>query len=117
MDKMGLFSKKSEEEKENDEILKKLLGGFTANDAFKERLIKHGLDVNTPNTYYKKLLQDELKNNTLEKNNIEKRLDEILDLDVKTLYGKFKAFGIDTSNFKTQKDIDKFLDEINKKRN
>jgi len=112
---MGIFSRKTKEEKKNDEILKELLGGFTSNDAFKERLEKHGLNTYTANTYYKKVLQHELKTKKLKPKNIEKRLDELLDLDVELLYNKFKNFGLDTSRFKTQKDIDNVLKEIRSK--
>ncbi|MDD5960113.1 MAG: hypothetical protein PUC09_05635 [Methanobrevibacter wolinii] len=114
---MGIFSRKTEEEKKNDEILKELLGGFTSNDAFKEKLEKHELNPYTANTYYKKVLQHELKNKKLKPKNIEKRLDELLDLDVELLYNKFKNFGLDTSNFKTQKDIDNVLKELKSKAN
>ena len=55
---MGLFSKKSEEQKETENKIDELCGGFLGNDAFKRMLEKNNLEETTSNTYYKSILKN-----------------------------------------------------------
>ena len=115
---MGLFSKKSAEEKRAEDRIDELCGGFLPNDLFKNKLAINNLGENTPNSNYKKILKNEIKNNTLRYEDIEKRLDELLKLDADALNFKILIKGNDTSLFKTQQDINNFLgDKYTQKHN
>ena len=107
---MGLFSKKSDEEKAAENKIDELCGGFLGNDRFKMFLKKNNLDESTSNIFYKNILKNEIKNGTLNYEDIESRLDELMKLDVEALYKKiYKSHNLDTSSFKTQLDIDAYL--------
>ena len=107
---MGLFNKKSEEQKMAENRIDELCGGFLGNDNFKLKLKENNLDVTTANTYYKNILKDEIKNKTLDYMDIESRLDELMKLDVDALDNKIRRSNKqDTSLFKTQQDINDFL--------
>lgn len=105
---MGLFSKKSDQQKMAENKIDELCGGFLGNDVFKDMLEKNNLNKSTSNVYYKSVLKNEVKNNTLNYDGIEKRLDELMKLDVDALNNKIKNKE-DTSLFKTQQDINDFL--------
>lgn len=105
---MGLFSKKSDEQKRAENRIEELCGGFLGNDAFRYKLQENNLGESTSNTYYKSILKDEIKNQTLDYDDIEARLDELMKLDVDALNNKIK-YKQDTSLFKTQQDINDFL--------
>ena len=115
---MGLFSKKSAEVERAEERIKELCGGFLSNDKFQSKLAENNLGKSTPNSNYKSILQDEIKNNTLKYEDIEKRLDELMKLDVSALNFKIRMSKEDTSLFKTQQDINNFLgDKYTQKHN
>ena len=104
---MGLFNKKSDEQKMAENRINELCGGFLGNDRFKDMLEKNNLDNSTSNVFYKNVLKNEVKNNTLNYEDIENRLDELMKLDVGSL-DKIRHKD-DTSLFKTQQDINDFL--------
>ena len=107
---MGLFSKKSEEQKMAENRIDELCGGFLGNDNFKFKLKENNLEEQTSNLYYKKVLKNEFANRTLNFDDIEIRLDELMKLDVDALYNKIHiSQKQDTSFFKTQQDINDFL--------
>ena len=115
---MGLFSKKSAEVERAEERIKELCGGFLSNDKFQSKLAENNLGKSTSNSNYKSILQDEIKNNTLKYEDIEKRLDELMKLDVSALNFKIRMSKEDTSLFKTQQDINNFLgDKYTQKHN
>ena len=105
---MGLFSKKSDEQKRAENRIEELCGGFLGNDAFKYKLQQNNLEESTPNMNYKSVLKNEIGNETLDYDDIEARLDELMKLDVDVLNNKIK-YKQDTSLFKTQQDINDFL--------
>ena len=107
---MGLFSKKSEEQKRAEDKIDELCGGFLGNDTFNKKLEENGLEGSASNVYYKSVLKDEIKNNTLDYDDIESRLDELMKLDVDVLNNKIK-YKEDTSLFRTQQDINEFMGE------
>ncbi len=108
--KMGLFNKKSDEEKAAENKIDELCGGFLGNDRFKMFLKNNNLDETTANVFYKNILKNEIINETLNYEDIESRLDELMKLDVEALYKKiYKSHNLDTSSFKTQLDIDAYL--------
>ncbi len=106
---MGLFSKKTDEEKEFDARLKEICGGFVPNDFFVKKALDHNLSRTTTSVNYKNVLKSEFKNGSLETEDIEKRLDELLDLDIDTLFLKIVRNDIDSSRFHTQKEITEFM--------
>lgn len=107
---MGLFSKKSDEEKRAENRINELCGGFLGNDEFKFMLEKNNLDQSTSNLNYKSILKNEIKNKTLDYDDIASRLDELMKLDVSALDNKIRvSHKQDTSLFKTQQDITDFL--------
>ena len=105
---MGLFSKKKKKKKMAENRIDDLCGGFLGNDGFKELLEKNNLDESTSNINYKSILKNEVKNNTLDYEDIENRLAELMKLDVNALNNKIKNKE-DTSLFKTQQDINDYL--------
>lgn len=106
---MSVFDKKSSEYKLCEEKIKNLCGGFIPNDNFRNRACKYKSEDNPSNSYEKSILKHECKNQTLPFENIESRLNELLQLDAKTLDLKIRMEGMDTSKFKTQEDIEKFM--------
>ena len=74
---MGLFSKKSDEQKDAENKIDELYGGFLGNDRFKTFLKRNNLDETTANIFYKNILKNEIKNGTLNYEDIENRLDEL----------------------------------------
>lgn len=106
---MGLFNKKKTKEEER---VNELCGGFIGNKSFENKLINHNLDKNTSNGNYKAILNSEIKNEKLAYEDIEERLDELLELDIIALRNKILiSKKLDTSSFHTQEDID---DEMGK---
>jgi len=96
--------------KEFEKKLKELCGGTLPNDAFDERARKHGtltgIAGSPPhNSDYKDIMREEFYSGTLKIEDMEKRLDELFDLDVKTLNLKINKKNEDTSVFKTQEDL------------
>ena len=114
---MGLFSKKSEEQKEAEDKIDELCGGFLGNEKFQNKLEENNLEITTANGPYKNVLKDEIKNKTLDYIDIESRLDELMKLDAATLDHKIRIrHKQDTSLFKTQQDINEFMgDEYTEK--
>lgn len=109
---MGLFGKKSEEQKKAENKIGELCGGFLNNETFKNMLKRNNLDETTSNINYKSVLKNEIKNETLNYDDIERRLDELMKLDVVALDNKIRiSHKQDTSIFKTQQDINDFLGE------
>ena len=107
---MGLFSKKSDEQKKAEDKIDELCGGFLSNEKFKNKLKENNLDISTSNLSYKNVLKNEIKNKTLNYEDIESRLDELMNLDVDTLVNKIRIKNNqDTSLFKTQQDIQDFM--------
>lgn len=107
---MGLFNKKSDEQKRAENRINELCGGFLSNEKFKLKLEKNNLDENTSNLSYKNVLKNEIMNKTLDYNDIESRLEELMKLDVDALDNKIRiSHKQDTSLFKTQQDINDFL--------
>ena len=111
---MGLFSKKSSEDKEFENKLKGLCGGFTNNDVFKDKLKKHGLSLNTPNLQYKNILKNEYSLGKITINNVEERLDELLseNLSTKELVNKNSELGMEKAKIKKQPKIESKVEEI-----
>lgn len=102
---MGLFKKS-----EGDEKIKELCGGFICNDAFKMRASRFKSTDGLTNTYEKSILKNEYKNGTLSIEDMENRLDELLQMDCDALDRKIRILmDMDTSQFRTQDDIDEFL--------
>ena len=109
---MGLFSKKSEEQKRAEDKIDELCGGFLGNDNFNDLLEKNNLKGTISNLNFKSILKNEVKNKTLDYEDIENRLNELMKLDVATLDNKIRiSHKQDTSLFKTQQDINDFLGE------
>ena len=102
---MGLFKKS-----EGDEKIKELCGGFICNDAFKMRASRFKSTDGLTNTYEKSILKNEYQNGTLSIEDMENRLDELLQMDCDALDRKIRILmDIDTNQFRTQDDIDEFL--------
>ena len=107
---MGLFNKKSDEQKRAEDRIEELCGGFLANDAFTIKLKENNLKESTSNINYKNILKSEIENKTLNYEDIESRLDELMKLDVDALDNKIRRRQQkDTSLFKTQHDINDFM--------
>ena len=99
---MGLFSKKSEEQKRAEDKIDELCGGFLGNDNFNDLLEKNNLKGTISNLNFKSILKNEVKNKTLDYEDIENRLNELMKLDVATLDNKIRiSHKQDTSLFKT----------------
>lgn len=93
-----------------DQELEILCGGFLGNQTFKLKLLENGLDLSTPNTDYKHVLKQEVKNghiNFVEQ--LESRLDELLIMDVHTLRLNRNIQKIGTTQFRKQEDINEVL--------
>lgn len=107
---MGLFNKKSDNQKKAENKVDELCGGFLSNEKFKNKLEENNHKRTDSNGSYKHILKNEIKNNTLKYEDIESRLDELMKLDVDTLDYKIRMRqGQDTSLFKTQQDINDFM--------
>ena len=117
---MGLFSKKSDEQKKAENKIDELCGGFLGNEKFQNKLKENNLNIHTANGPYKNVLKNEIKNKTLNYEDIESRLDELMKLDATTLDHKIRIrHKQDTSLFKIQQDIndfmgDKYIEKYNK---
>ena len=92
--------------------IKELCGGFSYNKNFKERALKYKSIDGLNNVNEKDVLKHECRIGALKVDDIESRLDELLQLDCETL-NKIK-YNVNTSNFKTQSDIDEFMNGANK---
>ena len=107
---MGLFSKKSDEQKMAENKIEELCGGFLINDAFEKKLEENNIKKTTSNLNYKYILKREIKYKTLDYDDIETRLDELMKLDVDALRNQISMkHKKDTSLFKTQQDINDYL--------
>lgn len=107
---MGLFNKTSDYQKACENKIKELCGGFTPSDYFTEKAYSYKYEKNPTNNNEKAILKDECLNKTLALEDIEKRLDELLHMDCNALNSKIRQkYHRNTSEFKTQKDIDNFL--------
>lgn len=93
--------------KQCDNKIKELCGGFLYNDSFKQKAMKYKSLDGLTNTFEKSILKHECQKNLLKLESIEDRLDELLQLDCETL-DKIKK-DVDTSQFKTQNDIEKYM--------
>ena len=97
-------------QKNMNQEIDRLCGGFLSNETFTIKLLENGLDENTSNTHYKTILKNEIKRGhitSVEK--LELRLDELIKMDVLTLiiYPDVKKRG--THNFRSQDDLNNFL--------
>lgn len=111
--KKGLFSKKTPEENEFDEKLKYYVGGFLTSDYCLKKIKEHGkLFTQVNHSHLKKILQDEFEYGTLSVNDIEQRIDELMDLDIDCIKYDILDKGYDTSLIKTPEDIQDFLEVI-----
>ena len=108
---MNIFNKKSNNETNFDKPIKELCGGTLSSKKFKVKLEEHNLKFNTPNLNYKKVLKYELENQTLTIDNLENRLDELMELDVDTLWGEFVLAKFDSSVIHTQADLQPNLEQ------
>lgn len=108
---MGLFTRKSQYQKECEAKIEELCGGFFYNDNYEERLRLHKRTTKSiSHDRVKSVLEHECEDGKLELEDIESRLDELLDLDCNTLDLKIRMTNKeDTSKFKTQSDIDKYM--------
>lgn len=108
---MGLFTRKSQYQKECEAKIEELCGGFFYNDNYEERLRLHKRTTKSiSHDRVKSVLEHECEDGKLELEDIESRLDELLDLDCNTLDLKIRMTNKeDTSKFKTQEDIDKYM--------
>ena len=108
---MGLFSRKSQYQKNCEAKIEELCGGFFYNDNYEKRLRMHNRTTKTiSHDRVKSVLEHECEDGKLALEDIESRLDELLDLDCNTLDLKIRMTGKqDTSKFKTQEDIDMYM--------
>ena len=106
----GLFNNKTPKEKEFDEKLKNYVGGISISPYFIKKAEEHGKSVIQANyLYVKKILKDEFEYGTLSADNIEHRLDELMDLDTSSIKYDVLDKGYDTSLIKTPEDLQDFL--------
>lgn len=109
--KKGLFSKKTPEEKEFDEKLKYYVGGISFSDYYREKAKEHGKIVTQVNyLYVKSILKDEFEYGSLSVNDMEQRIDELMDLDITCIKYDILDKGYNTSLIKTPQDIQDFLE-------
>lgn len=109
--KKGLFNKKTPEEKEFDEKLKYYVGGLSFSDYYREKAKEHGKIVTQVNfLYVKSILKDEFEYGSLSVNDMEKRIDELMELDVTCIKYDILDKGYNTSLIKTPQDIQDFLE-------
>ncbi len=104
---MGLFSRKSE----TDKALDYWCGDSKLSEKYKEKLAEHKKNHET-NLYERKILEYEIKNDTLTIDNIESRLDELLEIDCKQLWDEFiNKHKWYSSTIHSQKDLREYLKE------
>ncbi len=110
---MNFFFKNNDDEErlakkaERDKIResKRIKQNLLTNE-FPNKLKLHNLPDYTEINLYSKILDLEIQNNKLNDDEIENRLDELMELDIKALYNNIlKTKKLDTSNFKTQQDL------------
>lgn len=106
---MGLFSSKSTKDNEFDEKIKIYIGGVFPSATFNDKLHEHGLPFNTSYKDIREILKSEHRNGKLTADDVEKRMDEIMELDIYALKSDILKKGYDTSVFKTQDDLNEFL--------
>lgn len=96
--------------KEFNSQLKFYIGSFGNSEDFKKRLIRHNkMKGDTNFSSIKSVLKKEFENGNLALEDIEKRIDELLALDVLALNTKVAQKKQDTSFIKTQEDLNKYL--------
>lgn len=107
---MGLFKRKTQYQKDCEKRIDELCRGFFYNDAFINRAALYKDTTSLSNDFEKSVLKHECEEGKLKLEDIESRLDELLQLDCKTLdiTIRFNRHQ-DTSRFKTQEDIERFL--------
>lgn len=107
---MGFFSKKTQYQKDCEKRIDELCGGFFYNDAFKNRAALYKDTTVLSNDNEKSILKHECESGNLMIDDIETRLDELLQLDCRALELTIRTLKKqDTSRFKTQRDIEDFL--------
>ena len=97
--------------KKCDAKIKELCGGFTTNDVYEEKVKKFRPDGRTTSTYEKIILKHECRYGHLKLEDIESRLDELLQLDCEKLFSIMED--VEPSKFKTQKDLDDYFASSN----
>ena len=111
--KKGLFSKKTPEEKEFDEKLKYYVGGVSSSKYYLKKAKEHGKIITQVNPIHvKKILKDEFEYGTLSVNDMEQRIDELMELDITCIRHDILDKGYDTSLIKTPEDIQDFLEVV-----
>ncbi len=104
--------KNQRNKKKAETKIEELCGGVLGNKNFQNKLIENNLNETTANGNYKRVLKNEIKNGSLNYDDIESRLDELMKLDVTTLDLKIRMrHEQDTALFKTQEDINDFMGE------
>ena len=107
---VGLFNMKSPEQKEFDEKLKYYVGGTLRSDYYMAKMKEHNVGIfDNTDTYTKDILKAEFKNDKLAVEDIENRLDELMQLDTRPIKEYMLDKGYDTSLIKTEEDFHKFL--------
>ena len=87
------------------------MGSISISPYFIKKAEEHGKSVIQANyLYVKKILKDEFEYGTLSADNIEHRLDELMDLDTSSIKYDVLDKGYDTSLIKTPEDIQDFLE-------
>lgn len=89
--------------------IKELCGGIKGSDSFDERAKKYRIADRYTSTYERNILKYECKYGRLKYEDIENRLDELLQMDTITLLDIMSKE--DSSKFKTQKDIEEYIGE------
>ena len=106
----GLFNRKSPEQKEFDEKLKYYVGGTLHSDYYMAKMKEHKVGIfDNTNIYIKDILKAEFKNDKLAVEDMENRLDELMQLDTRPIKEYMLDKGYDTSLIKTEVDLHKFL--------
>ena len=108
---MGLFTKKSQYQKDCEAKIEELCGGFFFNENYEKRVRKFNRTTQSiPHDRVKGVLKHECEDGKLALEDIETRLDELMQLDCNTLDLKIRMTNKqDTSIFKTQDDIVKYM--------
>ena len=114
---LDFFSKKDydkpEVDKEYQKIcnykIKKLCGGRKPNEYFDSRVRLYRPWGRTSNIFEKRVLTHECKYGLLKAEHMENRLNQLVKLDCETL-SKI-MYDVDTSTFKSQEDLDKYMGE------
>ena len=96
--------------KEFDNQLKFYIGSFRGSEDFKKRLIRHNKMFGDTNLYsIKNILKNEFENGNLALEDVEERIDELLELDVLALQHDVVGKKRDSSVIKTQEDLNNYL--------